>query len=128
MVRRTLLLTVGMLGLIGLLGPISPPLAAQNEKRLERKSEITIRGTYEAPARVSFEYSDADRPRALRVSTADSPAAPPVEPFNEPRLVKGTDVESDPAIVRPDRTVVEEFSLMELLGIGTGALAVLLLL
>lgn len=129
MVRRTLLLlTVALVGLTGLFVPVLASAASQGDKTLERRSEITIRGTYDAPARVSFEYSESKGPEALRVSTADNPAPPPVEPFAEPRLVKGTDVEVDPDIVRPDRSVVEEYSLLELLGIGTGALAILMLL
>lgn len=121
MARRTLvLLTVALLVLPGVL--------AADESAVERESEITIRGTYDAPARVSFEYSEREDVEAVRVSTGDSPPVPVVESFPEPRLVKGSEVEAESVIVRPERTVVEEFSMLELLGIGTGVAAVLLLL
>lgn len=128
MARRTLLLTAVFLAASTLFGSTGAVAVSPGEPDGERRSEITIRGTYKAPTRISFEYSVSDTPEVLRVTTADSPSVEPTPSFPEPRLVKGSRVEADPGIVRPDRTVVDEFSLLELLGIGAGAATVLLLL
>lgn len=129
MVRRTLvLLTVALLAFPGVLTAAPSGEVPPDESAVERESEITIRGTYDAPARVSFEYSEPEDVETVRVTTGDSPSMPVVESFPEPRLVKDSEVEAESAIVRPERTVVEEYSMLELLGIGTGVAAVLLLL
>jgi hypothetical protein len=91
-------------------------------------NQITIEGKDRSTTRISFQYSTESDTRSLQFESGDVPEQFTVQPFDEPSLEKDATRTSQPRFLRADRTAVQEYSLLEIIGIGAGAFALLLVL
>lgn len=88
----------------------------------EDQAEFIIEGKNRTPVHVSFDYEQ--RPltdsRTPHFSTADTPTVNPKITFRKPTLSRGIDKSFHPELKSPNSTVVRDYSILELLGIGAG--------
>lgn len=99
------------------------PVQAQGD----RESTFIIEGEDRQPSRSILEY-ESDTDESAAIGTSDQPDAPDPEKIDDPTLDKER-LLSDPPETKGDaHTAVDEFSRLEMMAIGLGAVAILLAL
>ncbi len=89
---------------------------------------ITIEGENRSPPRISFEYSFESDVKIKKYFTTDLPGKVRPSQFEGPNLTKDEQRAPHPTIARSNNTIVEDYSWVELLGIGAGIMGTGLLL
>jgi len=99
---------------------VNPVPTASADSKEGSPSYFRIEGKDKSRPSSSFDYNLPEPSNTPTLTTDDSPELPEVEPFREPSLVKGTPKVPHGSLKRPKTTVVQDFSTLELLGIGLG--------
>lgn len=96
----------------------------------DETDEVVIEGEDKQPATSSFEYGDteADTVDYSNLGTKDFPRPEEPSPFREPRLDRDTGTIDHAELEQSQTTAVDEFSTTELLLIGAGVVATLLVI